>query len=205
MTKSYGAQIFCCVCHAEPFPDDPATTRETFDLLRVRRGVVLRKASPAEESPGGEHSSRRRRCTARRQGDCPMSLPYWVAVKGDAHGGVVHQTDDGFWRANNWQGCLGRFATEGEAVLAIHSAPPRPKPKSKPLAEPPSFSEDWRLADAANGRRVLDGDGRPGAIIQNSDTGLFVAWAAGARRGDFAAADEAAAAARAAKRPKAQR
>jgi hypothetical protein len=29
MTKSYGAQIFCRVCHAEPFPDDPATTRET--------------------------------------------------------------------------------------------------------------------------------------------------------------------------------
>jgi hypothetical protein len=35
MPKVYGARIYCRVCHAEPWPDDPATTRETFDLLRV--------------------------------------------------------------------------------------------------------------------------------------------------------------------------
>jgi hypothetical protein len=35
--KTYGAEIYCRApgCHAEPYPDDPATTRETFDLVRV--------------------------------------------------------------------------------------------------------------------------------------------------------------------------
>lgn len=35
--KSRGANIFCSVCHAEPWPDDPAI-RETFDLQRVDDG-----------------------------------------------------------------------------------------------------------------------------------------------------------------------
>jgi hypothetical protein len=35
MTKVYGAGIKCVACGAEPYPDDPATTRETFTLLRL--------------------------------------------------------------------------------------------------------------------------------------------------------------------------
>lgn len=35
--KTRGANIFCLVCHAEPWPDDPAI-RETFDLRLVNGG-----------------------------------------------------------------------------------------------------------------------------------------------------------------------
>jgi hypothetical protein len=45
--KIYGANIFCNVCHAEPWPDDPAV-RETFDLIRVKEGWRCE----AHRSPG---------------------------------------------------------------------------------------------------------------------------------------------------------
>jgi hypothetical protein len=34
MTKTYGARLFCHVCHAEPWPDSPEI-RESFDLRRI--------------------------------------------------------------------------------------------------------------------------------------------------------------------------
>ena len=33
--KTFGANIRCSVCDAQPWPDNPATTRETFDLARI--------------------------------------------------------------------------------------------------------------------------------------------------------------------------
>jgi hypothetical protein len=33
--KTYGAQIYCHVCHAEPFPDSGSGFRGTFDLVKV--------------------------------------------------------------------------------------------------------------------------------------------------------------------------
>jgi hypothetical protein len=33
--KTYGAFILCKTCGAQPHPDDPMTTRETFDLRKV--------------------------------------------------------------------------------------------------------------------------------------------------------------------------
>jgi hypothetical protein len=33
--KVFGAGIRCSRCDAQPFPDDPETTRESFDLLKV--------------------------------------------------------------------------------------------------------------------------------------------------------------------------
>ena len=43
-------------------------------------------------------------------------LPRFVAVGNNPRAGVIHEAADGHWRANNWQGCLGGFATEEEAV-----------------------------------------------------------------------------------------
>lgn len=51
MAKSYGAQIFCSVCHAEPFPDNPATTRETFDLLRIGGDWFCERHRPPKNVP----------------------------------------------------------------------------------------------------------------------------------------------------------
>jgi hypothetical protein len=33
--KTFGAGVFCATCNAQPYPDDPTTTRETFDLVRI--------------------------------------------------------------------------------------------------------------------------------------------------------------------------
>jgi hypothetical protein len=93
--------------------------------------------------------------------DQTKALPRWVAVKGNARGGVLHQAAGGFWRANNWQGCLGGFGTEAEAELAILTAPAKPKRKRAPKAEPPGVMKDWRgLTDAASGSVVRDEQGR---------------------------------------------
>ena len=90
-----------------------------------------------------------------------MSLPYWVAVGKDPHGGVVHQADDGFWRANNWRAASGGFVTEGEAVLAVHGSPPKPKHKRKPKADLPEAMEGLVHPDRPSERlHVRDGPAR---------------------------------------------
>ena len=51
--KTHGARIYCSVCHAEPYPDNPRTTRETFDLARVGDDWFCEQHRPAkkERSP----------------------------------------------------------------------------------------------------------------------------------------------------------
>ena len=47
--KTYGARIYCSVCHAEPYPDNPRTTRETFDLARVGDDWFCEQHRPAKK------------------------------------------------------------------------------------------------------------------------------------------------------------
>lgn len=47
--KSRGANVFCSVCHAEPYPDDPSTTRETFDLIHVDDAWFCEQHRPAKQ------------------------------------------------------------------------------------------------------------------------------------------------------------
>lgn len=47
--KVYGANIRCAICDAHPFPDNPATTRETFDLQRLGlNGLPAESPAPGE-------------------------------------------------------------------------------------------------------------------------------------------------------------
>jgi hypothetical protein len=46
--KSRGANIFCSVCHAEPWPGDPAI-RETFDLARVGDDWFCERCRPVAQ------------------------------------------------------------------------------------------------------------------------------------------------------------
>jgi hypothetical protein len=62
MVKLYGPQIYCQVCHAEPYPDPESGSRESFDLLclnaewrcelhrqpREKRASRVAAATPAE-------------------------------------------------------------------------------------------------------------------------------------------------------------
>ena len=130
-------------------------------------------------------------------------LPYFVTVKDNPRAGVVHEGRDGLWRANNWRGCLGSFASEDEAVAAIRAAPPNPKRKHK--ADPPDFAENWRLTDAASGFIVRDGGGRPVGAVRPAGGG-FEAWARGKLLGHHSTETGAAAAVvRAAQTKKARR
>jgi hypothetical protein len=119
-----------------------------------------------------------------------LTVPRWIPVKGNARGGVVHQAVDGHWRANNWQGCLGGFATESEAELAILTAPPKPKQKRPPKPEPPE-SMLWRsLTDPASGFIVRDENGIAiGGVMPSG--GQFAAWAHGMPVGRFDTAGQA--------------
>jgi hypothetical protein len=119
------------------------------------------------------------------------TMPRWIAVKGNPRGGILHQAADGFWRANNWQGCLGGFATESEAELAILTAPPKPKHKRAPKAEPPEALKDWTsLTDSASGFIVRDGRGLAiGGVKPSGDR--FAAWAHGEPLGEFDGAGQA--------------
>jgi hypothetical protein len=47
--KVYGAGIKCSVCGAEPWPDDPAKTRESFDLLKIDGVWLCERCRPPEE------------------------------------------------------------------------------------------------------------------------------------------------------------
>ena len=61
----------------------------------------------------------------------------WVAALNDDRAGCIHLAADGFWRANNWSGPLGAFATDIEAEAAIRAAPAKPKLKKAPKSPPP--------------------------------------------------------------------
>ena len=50
MTKIYGAHIFCRTCHAEPFPGDPASTRESFDIRRIAGDWFCERHRPKEKN-----------------------------------------------------------------------------------------------------------------------------------------------------------
>jgi hypothetical protein len=47
--KTFGAGIFCSVCSAQPYPNNPATTRESFDLQRVNGEWFCERCRPAQK------------------------------------------------------------------------------------------------------------------------------------------------------------
>ncbi len=47
--KNFGAHIVCRECGAQPYPDNPTTTRETFDLMRVGENWLCERCRPAAQ------------------------------------------------------------------------------------------------------------------------------------------------------------
>jgi hypothetical protein len=120
-----------------------------------------------------------------------MTLPRWITVGKNPHGGVLHEGVDGRWYANGWAGPLGNFETEALAEQAIKSAPPAPKRKRPPKAEPPEALKDWtNLTDSASGFIVRDERGLAiGGFMPSG--GRFAAWAHGKPLGEFDGAGQA--------------
>jgi hypothetical protein len=61
--KTRGANIFCAVCHAEPFPDDPGV-RETFELCRYGPDGQVAESPRPGQWRCSQHIPKRRPNTA---------------------------------------------------------------------------------------------------------------------------------------------
>jgi hypothetical protein len=46
--KTFGAGIVCSICSAQPYPDNPTTTRESFDLALVDGSWFCEQCRPAK-------------------------------------------------------------------------------------------------------------------------------------------------------------
>jgi hypothetical protein len=119
-----------------------------------------------------------------------MSLPYFVKVGRDPHGGLIHLSAvDNRWHAANGGGSLGLFDTEEQALAAVMAAPPARKQKRLPKAEPSEamtkVMKGWRgLTDCKSGFVVRDEKGDAiGAVMPAGER--FRAWFKGDPIGEF--------------------
>jgi hypothetical protein len=133
-----------------------------------------------------------------------LDLPRWVAALNDDRAGCIHLAADGLWRANNWSGPLGAFATDIEAEAAISAAPAKPKLKKAPKPKPPIELQFERLTAIASGYQVFASNRQIGAVIGLA-SGQFAAWNRGGKIGEFAMLGQAENAVRAADRARKRR
>jgi hypothetical protein len=133
-----------------------------------------------------------------------LDLPRWVAARNDDRAGFVQLTADGLWRAYNWSGSLGAFATAAEAEAAIRVAPAKPKLKKAPKPPPPIRLQFESLTALDTGYVVFAKKCRIGAVIGLAD-GQYAAWNRGGKIGEFATLGEAESAVRAADRARKRR
>jgi hypothetical protein len=132
-----------------------------------------------------------------------LDLPHWVAAQNNDHAGFIRLTADGLWRANNWSGSLGAFATADEAEAAVRAAPAKPKLKKAPKPLPPIGLRFESLTAIEAGYQVYAGNRQIGAVIGLA-SGQFAAWNR-KKIGEFATPGQAEAAVRAADRAGRQR
>ena len=125
--------------------------------------------------------------------------PRWIAAKNDDRAGFIQLTADGRWRANNWSGSLGAFATAAEAEAAIRAAPAKPKSKNAPKPSSPIGLRFESLTAIESGYQVFARNRRIGAVIGLAD-GQYAAWNRGGKIGEFATLGQAESAVRAADR-----
>jgi hypothetical protein len=125
-----------------------------------------------------------------------LDLPRWVPARNDDRAGFIQLAANGLWRAYNWSGPLGAFATETEAEAAIRAAPAKPKLKKPP---PPVGLRFESLTANASGYQVFARNRQIGAVI-GLLSGQFAAWSHGGKIGEFATLSQAEAAVRAADR-----
>jgi hypothetical protein len=127
-----------------------------------------------------------------------LDPPRWVAARNDDRAGLIQRSPDGRWRAYNWSGSLGEFASAAEAEAAIRAAPAKPQLKKAPKSSPPiELRFESHTANEA-GYRVFAKKRQIGAVIGLA-SGQFAAWNR-EKIGEFATLGQAEAAVRAADR-----
>jgi hypothetical protein len=102
--KSYGANIRCSVCGAEPYPDDP-TTRETFELKRYACGWRCERNLPK--------ASERRAASASAAADVRTAMGIDWTVTGHELSRAIPPSYSRFV-AKQW---LSQFAADRSAAM----------------------------------------------------------------------------------------
>lgn len=125
-----------------------------------------------------------------------LDLPRWVPAQNNDRAGFIQLAADGLWRAYNWSGPLGAFATDTEAEAAIRAAPAKPKLK-KALKPPPPVGS---LTAVEAGYQVFGARKRRIGAVIGLASGQYGAWSRGGKIGEFPTLGEAEAAVRAADR-----
>jgi hypothetical protein len=128
-----------------------------------------------------------------------LDLPRWVAAGNNDRAGFIQLAANGLWRAYNWSGPLGAFATDTEAEAAIRAAPAKPKLNKAPKPPPPVGLRFESLTAIESGYQVFARNRQIGAVI-GLVSGQFAAWSRDGKIGEFVTLGQAESAVRAAAR-----
>jgi hypothetical protein len=128
-----------------------------------------------------------------------LDLPRWVAAGNNDRAGFIQLAANGLWRAYNWSGPLGAFATDTEAEAAIRAAPAKPKLNKASKPPPPVGLRFESLTAIESGYQVFSRNRQIGAVI-GLVSGQFAAWSRDRKIGEFATPGQAEATVRAADR-----
>jgi hypothetical protein len=115
-----------------------------------------------------------------------LDLPRWVSARNSDRAGFIHIGVDGLWRASNWSGSLGAFATDIEAETAIRAAPAKPNLKKAPKPPPPVGLRFEAMTACETGYVVLDARQRKIGAVIGLAGGQFAAWNRDGKIGEFA-------------------
>ena len=114
-----------------------------------------------------------------------LDLPRWVAAGNNDRAGFIQLAANGLWRAYNWSGPLGAFATDTEAEAAIRAAPAKPKLNKASKPPPPVGLRFESLTAIESGYQVFARNRQIGAVI-GLVSGQFAAWSRDRKIGEFA-------------------
>ena len=129
-----------------------------------------------------------------------LDLSRRIPARNDDRAGFIQLAADGLWRAHNWSGPLGAFATDSEAEAAIRAAPAKPR-LNKASKPPPPVGLRFESLTAVDAGYLVFGKRkhRIGNVIGLA-SGEYAAWSRGGKIGEFATLSQAEAAVRAADR-----
>ena len=128
-----------------------------------------------------------------------LDLPRRVPARNDDRAGFIQLAADGLWRAYNWSGFLGAFATDTEAEAAIRAAPAKPKLNKAFKRPPPVGLRFESLTAIESGYQVFARNRQIGAVIGLA-SGQYAAWNRAGKIGESATPGQAEVTVRAADR-----
>jgi hypothetical protein len=129
-----------------------------------------------------------------------LGLPRWVPARDNDRAGFTQLPADRLWRAYNWSGPLGAFATDSEAEAAIRAAPAKLKLENAPKPPSPVGLRFESLTAIDAGYLVFGTRKRRMGAVIGLASAQYAAWSRDRKIGKFATPGQAKATVRAADR-----